>query len=1368
LEEEIVIIMNLSASFSKSAGHLWLYALAGVLVLALCEAAVLAQQQEIAVRLEVPAMTISTDAQGNTLFTCTRVQWLSRTGEPNIPWLVINVLLPPYANLGTVSVSLQDGQYESVTGSWSVAPKSPPITWDENGQEIVIWPEDRTLVDGKDVAVYSTDAAWPTVDVKLLTTGRLRQWRMAKVTVPLVKYNPVQKTLLRLTAGQIVVICQQHAKAKPHPGLNAEMADRIGENRVRKIAANFKQQRAAYRAEAAEAQAYTQAEPASPVANPGYAIITTSTIQTNSTKLTDFVTHKQSLGFDVIVITEIDFGGGTGDTAAENIRTWLQNNYVGNNIQFVLLIGDPRPLTGQVPMKIIMTDTPTDCYYADLTGNWDLDGDGIYGETSHDFGPGGVDIYWEVLVGRIPYYGVVSTLDSILQRTIDHEVETATAPAWRKNILMPMEPLSTSFQSYDVGEQIKDDAAIPAGWGYHRVYDEDYGLVPPAETIPCTKDNVTNAWNAGTFGLVAWVTHGSAKSASAVMDLSHAATLNDTYKVFTFQGSCTNAHPETANNLAYKLLQNGGICTIGATRTAYYSPSETNFAGSLSVPGMTYEYATRIIRGSLTGAEALLGMKTELYPTSGWWINFLVYNIYGDPALRVTPQSHRFVDDDAAPGGDGLNWATAYSNLQDALNEAAGSGGIVGNIWVAAGTYIPSVQTIPGRARSETFKLLSGVSIYGGFAGNENPGTFTLKDRDFTTNQTILSGDLNGDDNTGGDNSENCNHVVTGSVTDTTAILDGVTITGGNAEGFNMPQMAGGGILNVSGSPKIVNCNINGNQAVLGGATYNEDNSATEMINCIITGNTATDGGGICNSSCDPVITNCLLTDNNVSNNGGGIYNNNSSPTVTNTILWGNTDGGSVDELAQIQGGTPAVGYSCIQGLDTLTGNGNIGDNPMLDADGIHLLAGSPCVNTGDPNGNYPLQKDIDGDDRVMHCRVDMGVDETPYYDDCNSNGRSDLCDIEIGTSGDCNNNQIPDDCETDTDTDGVIDDCDNCPNDPNTDQADNDDDGAGDVCDDDDDNDGVLDVDDNCPFIAHPNQENGDGDEVGDACDDCPNTIPGSPVDETGCPPETPTDFDGDGDVDHEDFGHMQRCFTGTGVPHTDQSCRDTDLDNDTDTDQDDYTVLKDCMGGANVPVDPICHWDGTPPEITGAVSRKTHGSAGEWDINVLFGINYGTSGDDTKIRGTECRLGGPTQLILTFSEPVFAEDGTPDATEVSLSHGSLDGVSIVDNQMIIITSGVPDQTCLEVTVTGIVDLKGNPLDGGNNQGQIYVLFGDVDYNRLVDSNDVNEIGLHLSEPLSETNCNYDVNIDGVIDNTDESDTNANLGNSVTCSWNG
>jgi len=95
-------------------------------------------------------------------------------------------------------------------------------------------------------------------------------------------------------------------------------------------------------------------------------------------------------------------------------------------------------------------------------------------------------------------------------------------------------------------------------------------------------------------------------------------------------------------------------------------------------------------------------------------------------------------------------------------------------------------------------------------------------------------------------------------------------------------------------------------------------------------------------------------------------------PNISNCIIWDCND-----DLA----GCSAT-YSCIQ--DGNTGTGNISNDPCFvdsDANDFHLKSGSPCINAGDPNGNYAGEVDIDGFGRVIGGEgdvriVDMGADE--------------------------------------------------------------------------------------------------------------------------------------------------------------------------------------------------------------------------------------------------------------------------------------------------------------------------------------------------------------------------------------------------------
>ena len=584
---------------------------------------------------------LEVESTGEPVFKGDDIQWLNDTGEPRIPWKVITVLLPPNADLSSVTCRLKQPAYEAVAGTWQVEPMPPMATWDENGQVIVVWPEDKWIVDGRDVDIYERDAFWPEEQVRLSSRGKLRKWRLAEIAIPLVRYNPVSGELLQLTNTEITVDFQREVGL-----LDIDRPDPIGRSRVRNMAVNFAQavaayDRAAWDSSASKNRTATEVSGEEDSDSPdpsstGYCIITTSAIQNASSKLNAFVSHKESQGFNVRVVTESTWGGGTGDTAANNIRAWLSSNYVTEDILYVLLIGNPHPNTGSVPMKMCISDHPTDYFYAELTVDWDKDRDGIYGEEGADATQGNeVEKYFEVYVGRIPYYDNTSDLDHILQKTIDYE--NAADAQWRRNTLLPMVPLGDETPSYQLGEQIKSNHLEPKSISSVRIYDKNYGAVPPPEYLRSQRYPATE-WSQGRYGLIVWATHGWSQGASGIISTSDVSSLNDSYLGATWQGSCNNSEPEVQQNLAYSILKNGGIATTGATRLSWYWVGESDYRNSSSIGGLGYQYAKRIVERQSVG-QALYNTKEAM---SLWLKNYYVFNLYGDPAVVIMPQPPAF------------------------------------------------------------------------------------------------------------------------------------------------------------------------------------------------------------------------------------------------------------------------------------------------------------------------------------------------------------------------------------------------------------------------------------------------------------------------------------------------------------------------------------------------------------------------------------------------------------------------------------------------------------------------------------------------------------------------------------------------------
>lgn len=378
--------------------------------------------------------------------------------------------------------------------------------------------------------------------------------------------------------------------------------------------------------------------------------------------------------------------------------------------------------------------------------------------------------------------------------------------------------------------------------------------------------------------------------------------------------------------------------------------------------------------------------------------------------ITVNQPSRRYATVLGAGAKDGLSWGSAYdgTQLQSAINESC-----VNEVWVAKGIYKPTVQVGGTGTRFQTFQMKNGVAIYGGFAGTESLVSERADYGEGGANETILSGDLNGDDNYTNNPwtgiAENCYHVFyhpLGLNLNTTAVLDGFTISGGNADSGYDPHYLGGGMYNYGSSPKLNNITFQHNAASQsyggGGAIYMR-NSSPMATNITLQFNTSYYGGGIyLQQGCEPSFTNWLISNNYASGRGGGVYNANiyaigyNNATITtnhavdqgggiysasapmymrNCIIWGNYADNPTNKGNQIfnsSGLYVTMDYCCFAngagdifptgGLFTWDAN-TIQTDPLF-ADAANgdyrLFNTSPCTDAGN-NSYNALLNDIRG-----------------------------------------------------------------------------------------------------------------------------------------------------------------------------------------------------------------------------------------------------------------------------------------------------------------------------------------------------------------------------------------------------------------------
>jgi hypothetical protein len=395
----------------------------------------------------------------------------------------------------------------------------------------------------------------------------------------------------------------------------------------------------------------------------------------SSELLLDYVEAREAEGWEVVLATSDLWdheNQGSDDSRAGRLRAWLAERYADDPGAFLLLIGDPDPDQGSVPMKMThslasvvhyydewlaseLDPMPSDFYYAELDGDWDCDGDGRYAEYPDDAGEGCMDFGPELYVGRLPVYRDSATqLDALLARILARDREADKS--YRGRVLLPGALFSIEgapsptggdyFDSSD-GASVLDaiHANLPPALqaGATRLYEAE-GLVTSLyeHDLALSQDEVVEQWRRGQ-GLVVWAGHGATDGVyrmiwsedldadgepdhrefgyPSFMESHESSALAEVGGAFTWHISCDNGHPEDEDNLGSALLMGGAAGTVTASRPAFgaaapwgepFEPRPDLATSSTAA----YYYAERIAAGDTAG-EAVAYTKVAL-PGDGW------------------------------------------------------------------------------------------------------------------------------------------------------------------------------------------------------------------------------------------------------------------------------------------------------------------------------------------------------------------------------------------------------------------------------------------------------------------------------------------------------------------------------------------------------------------------------------------------------------------------------------------------------------------------------------------------------------------------------------------------------------------------------
>jgi hypothetical protein len=153
-------------------------------------------------------------------------------------------------------------------------------------------------------------------------------------------------------------------------------------------------------------------------------------------------------------------------------------------------------------------------------------------------------------------------------------------------------------------------------------------------------------------------------------------------------------------------------------------------------------------------------------------------------------------------------------------------------------------------------------------------------------------------------------------------------------------------------------------------------------------------------------------------------------------------------------------------------------------------------------------------------------------------------------------------------------------------------------------------------------------------------------------------------------------------------------------------------------------------PPSLAGAVSRKTHGSAGVFDLPLSLVATNPT---------TEPREGPTHTIVFDFGKPITAATAT--VTEGTATAGT---PTFSGNTVIVTLSGVANAKYITLALSNVTAADGGT--GGSGSVRVGFLLGDVNQTRTVTVSDVAMTNTVLTRAVTSSNYLEDVNLSGTL----------------------
>lgn len=566
------------------------------------------------------------------------------TGEPIIPQLIAEVILPTGLDVESAAITTDYRHYE-LPGRLAIAQQ--------------VWSSDDIAI--SDTRLSDQNGNWPPVAGEFIGSKTLHGVTIASFRLFPLRINRAENS--GLTAENFVITASLVDKSntcQPVRFVKNDIA--VLENRAANTINNENISLYSFtnRNSVEPLEFAPQDRPSMDGSSVEFVIVTSDELLPQFQELADYKTDR---GIKTVVRTTewIASNYPSAIDQPAQIRNFLQLAYQLWGTRYVLLGGD----VSVIPSRMIHntfyppgqgTTMPVDLYYACLDGNWNADGDANMGEAFASYGDEGdyVDLVAELSVGRAP---VTTTLqvETFVNKVMSYE-QTNIGPHNGNALFMSEVLFPSDYQQggdlYEDGatysEEIIEDAMSLSSVEPFRYY-EAYDLWDGA--FPETHSAVISQMSSTDYGLVVHVGHGFFYNMSVgdrSLDLGDISSLYNNPNYFVLSSlNCASAAIDY-NSILERFIINdngGAVVAIGSSRAAFPGIASRYQLDFFSV---LYQTDTSRVGDAIAESRSNYDHLVSMNTIERW--THMTYTLIGDPTLMFYPDEPEVLEVAVADG----------------------------------------------------------------------------------------------------------------------------------------------------------------------------------------------------------------------------------------------------------------------------------------------------------------------------------------------------------------------------------------------------------------------------------------------------------------------------------------------------------------------------------------------------------------------------------------------------------------------------------------------------------------------------------------------------------------------------------------------